>query len=453
MADPNTSSTASFTFAEYRNAGDNPADNNGRAASIELGQDGKPAKIAGVPFKSNQLIGSLKGGGSSIINCPTSTVSGGSTKTWGGAWSLWDDFNAVQLIFANHTATAATIDNLCVSASATVYPGGVNNIALPTQPWSTPYGAITVPASSGVDQPSRNQRPGYFITNKIPCRSVSRASSELDGGLWPLLFYRVTTLVGNTTACQADLGANFHSLYDPHMEGFTIQTSTLFGTDAVSNTGAWTSATSESTPTIIMYGVIPTYDHKVTCIVPVGDSIWQGAFATDFTLAPFAFRATARIKKSGKKVSYYNAGISGANSTQIAQHGKDVISMMSPDIMILHCWTINSPISTQANWDSQWYDFIDIAQAHLSQGPNKQVLMIGPLPNSSLVGAQNTYRLNQRARVSSSGFAWVDVESLADPSNGHFLNSLLTPDGTHLTNAGSEAVAALVQPVLDSMIP
>ena len=85
-----------------------------------------------IPLRVNQLVGSMRAGGTGLPTATNSVSSGAGIKGFAGAISAWGPFHAVQLIFGNHTATPAVIDNSCVATSSTAYPGGVFNIAAPS---------------------------------------------------------------------------------------------------------------------------------------------------------------------------------------------------------------------------------------------------------------------------------------------------------------------------------
>lgn len=383
--------------------------------------------------------GAFKNSGSNLPCAPASVTSGSAKKTWGGAFSSWGDFNAVQLVFANHTATPSLIDNHSVAVGTTAYPGGVFNIAAPSGGWGAAQGPITAPAGT-------SKQPGLVLGPKINIHSLDRAAGELDGGKYPLLFFRNFTDIGNTTAAYGDLGANFPTTYDPENEGFSLLVAApIFGSDNVTTPAGWSTSTRETTPGIVTFGVVFHYDQKFTSVIGIGDSVMDGSP----NRSPFMFKATARVRASGKKVSYTNGGISGSTMVQINAHGKDMINIFAPDIIFLASYTINSPVATQADWDAQWALTIDLAQTQLGLG--RKVVLLTPIPNNSITTGQNVFRNKQRNRVINSGLPFVDVESLSD-LNGKWLNPLHTVEGTHPTPAGNNAIANLVQPVLDSLV-
>lgn len=406
-----------------------------------IGADGQQFLFNQIPLSA--VKGNISAGGGYLPSGPDGNGSGSANKTWGAVISGWGAFNAVQLIFANISATASVVNNTVVGVGTSIYPGGVNNIAAPSSGWRAPIGSVTVPAGSA-------KRPGMFITPKIQVRSVPRAAGELDGGLYPLLYVRNYTATGNTTDSYGSLPAGWAAKWRAANEGFTLQTAQSYGIDNVSDTSGWTSAAGEDAPAFCFFGAIFHYDQKFTTVCSVGDSIWAGNGDGATGISPFGFRATSHIRRSGKLVSWQAGGIGGSTMPDIAAHGKAIISQIAPDILILASYTINSAVSTQADWDDQWYNALDLAQAQMAAG--RQVLMLTPLPNDSFSAAQNGYRINQRQRVISSGLPFVDVESLCG-LNGRFLNPAHVTDGTHPTQAGHAAIGMLVRPVLNSLIP
>ena len=388
-------------------------------------------------------IGNVSGDGGYLPATPDGNGSGDANSTRNMVNSAWGDYNAVQLVFLNRSGSACTVNNYTVAAGSTIYPSGANNIATPSGGWASPQGAVTVPAGT-------QYKPGIFVTPKIPVRSVARASGELDGGKYPLLYVRCYIATGNTTASYGSLPAGWQAKWKPANEGFTLQTAIAYGGDYVTDTASYNAAVGEDSPAFTFFGAIYTYDRKYTSVCSIGDSIWAGNGDGVTGICPFGFKATARIRASGKYCSWQAGGIGGSPITQINLHGKDIITNMSPDIIIIPSYTINSPLATQTDWDNQWYYALDLAQAQFAQ--KRQVLMVTPLPNNFLSPTQNTYRIKQRQRVIDSGIPYVDVESLCS-SVGTWANASFTADGTHPTPAGHEALAALLQPVLNNMIP
>lgn len=387
-------------------------------------------------------IGNVSGGGGYLSQFVTGNGAG-ANLTRAVAINAWGDYNAVQLVFLNKSASACTVDNFSVAAGSTIYPSGTNNLALPSGGWGAAQGSVTVPAGS-------TYKPGMFITPKIPLRSISRAAGELDNGKYPLLFYRGFIATGNTTESYVQLVSGFPTKWAAVNEGFSLQTAVAYGGDYVASPNGWNNAPNLDLPALGLFGAIFTYDRKYTTVCSVGDSIWAGNNDGVTNICPFGFKATARIRAKGKYCSWQAGGISGSPMTQINLHGKDIISSIAPDILILPSYTINSPAGTQTDWDNQWYYVMDLVQTQLSL--KKQVLLLTPLPNSSFNATQNGYRLKQRQRVIDSQLPYVDVESMCT-SIGGWADATLTADGTHPLAAGHEVLAALVQPVLDTMIP
>lgn len=397
-----------------------------------------PLRNGGNLAASNIPFGNISGSSGNLLAQTTSTNTGGSTKCFGGAMSSFGDYNAVQLIFINSGASPATIDNHCVGASATAYPSGAFNICVPTSGWSAPAGSIVVPAGT-------SKQPGIALGPKISLRSIPRAAGEGDNGTLPLCFFRMTGLAGNATMPYFDLGAAFEPAYDSVNEGFSILTTPLIFSDAVTTPSAWTSGSRETQPVLALAGMVFTYDQKRVSICPVGDSVTCGGTTTAVDRAPYSFKAIARINATGVPVSYLNGGISGSTIVNIAAHAKNIISTLAPDIITLPSYTINSDVTTQSAWDAQWFNVMDAAQSQLSAG--RKVLIETPRPNNSFTTSQNSFRQIQRSRVINSGLPYVDYEPLID-SNGHFLVAADTVDGTHLTSLGNEHLCSLLLPSL-----
>lgn len=413
-----------------------------------------------IPLRPNQLVGSLRCGGTGLPATTNSVASGGTMKMFHGALSAWGPFHAVQLIYANHTLTPALIDNSCVATTGTAFPGGIFNIANPSSGWGAPLGAVIVPIASGVNVAAQRKRPGLALSPKAPARSVPRAADELDGGKYELLLWRNLRLANNNTFTFGDLGANFAATWDPVNEGFSILTANPeFGVDAVTSPGSViTSSRETGVAGVAIVGVLFHYDQKMTAIGGPGDSVFVGASSSTGVIgAPYLFKASARLRAAGKMVSYFNAGVSGSSMQLINGHGRDLVDLNLLDIMVLHSFTINGavtgqPVGNATDWDAQWAYVMDLAQYHLEKKPGNQVMLLTPLPDDSFTPSQNVLRLKQRARVMASGLPFADVEALAD-SLGHWANRLHAGDGTHPPPAGHEAISDIVQPAVATLVP
>lgn len=402
----------------------------------------------GTPF-SRRLNASLKGVGTNITAL-TDSVSGG-TKSWATAMSAWGSFNAVQLLFANHQAATATVDNHIVGVLDAAWKNGVYNINVPTGSWSSPAGAVTIPAATGATQLDRNHNPGYALGPKISIKSVPRLPGELDGGFLPLLLTRVLTLTGNTTMPYASFPAGWAAKYDAVNEGFSILQSTPQFADYVTvNTASWnTSVRDTGVMGIPIAGAYFYYDEALTTIAAIGDSIMAGEGDGMSQRSPFAFRACARARKQLRKVAYANNGISGSGMDDIVARGKAYLTLMNPDVIILAPYTINSSVSTQSNWDTQWNQVMDLATTQMAAG--KKVIMTTALPNNGFTTAQAAMRNTQSQRVRDSGLPYADFDVLGT-SAGVFAQAGYTVDGTHLTESAHSLGGSILQPVLDLVL-
>lgn len=414
---------------------------------------GNPSSAGATPLRKNQLVGSARGGGN---NLPATTISVSSGTAVGYSYgiSAWAPFYQVRLVFANHTNVPAVMNDSCVAAASTAYPGGVFNIAQPSSAWSSPTGPLTIPASLGTTLAERLRIPGLLLGPVIPVRSVPRASGELDGGKYELLLVRQQQAAGNLTFTYGDLGNGFPAAYDPNNEGFSLLVgSPVFAANFCTSPNSYNTSTRADLPAVAIVGAIFSYDYKVTTVGGPGDSVYAGLGAANGKLGfPYLFKAMARIRASGKKVGYYNSAISGSAMPLINTHGRDLVDLNIIDIMPLHSYTINSDVSTQAAWDAQWSLVMDLAQYHIDKRSSNQVVLCTPLPDNSFNATRNGYRLIQRQRVINSGYPYIDFESFANATGG-WANAAYQGDGTHPSPAGYEALAAYAKPVINALIP
>lgn len=426
--------------------------------TVEITADSLPnvsAVEGSAAFSLTQALTALPKPGS--IECGGGILGGplnsGATanSTWCHAISAWGPFSRVKLVFGNASASSETVDLFSVAPSSSIYPSGINNIAQPQG--GGVFGAVQ--SAFAVAAGTSARVPSYIPSAWLDCRSVARAAGELDNGIYELLLARVYFQTGNTNSQYMSLNAAMGgSGWDSVNEGFTLQFGRAPTGDKVTTPGSLTSLTREATnPIVMVHGAIFDYDQKMYSILTPGDSIWDGALDGVTNRCPFTFKAIARVRRTGKMVSYINGGIASSTAAEINTRGKALIDVYAPDLIIIASYTINSATATQADWDAQWLLFKDLAKYQLSKG--KQVLFVTPLPNNSFTSTINGYRLIQRQRVISSGFPYVDIEAatvdIAD-GRGRWLAGL-TFDGTHPNPAGHEAIASPTQVSVNALTP
>lgn len=396
--------------------------------------------------------GSIAGPFSNFTIPPNWQTNGSSVRNYAMAFSLPDDFSGVQLLFMNHQATEATVDNHVVGAGATAWPGGVFNINAPTSGWSAPAGPVVIPAATGANAADRGKRPGMALGPRLAVRSIPRAAGEPDGGKYPLLFARILAANGNAAMPIGSEVANFPTLYDPVNDGMSILTTAAnaSGDFTTSNQAGWSAPSArEPQPITACFGAVITYDESYTTVMGLGDSIMAGGADGGSGRSTFVFKALNRIRLRGKRAAYYNGAISTSRIEQINGRGKDMFKLFQPDIVVIAPYTTNSPMGTQAHWDAQWSETMDMVKT--VQAAGKIPVLTTPLPFGSFTPAQNGLRVNQLKRVIGTGLPYVNLESLCT-SVGTWADISDTSDGTHLSVSGHDKVSRLIEPVLDALI-
>lgn len=419
-------------------------------ASVEL------APVQDDPLPFDPARGAISGPASNLTTVSNFQTNGSTVRNYAMAISMPDEFSAVRLVFLNHQSVAATVDDHAVAASSTAYPGGVFNINAPESAWVAAGTAVVIPAAKGTTQGERDKRPGIALGPVLQIRSIPRAAGELDGGRYPLLFIRTLALAGNANMPVGNEVANFPTLYDPVNAGMSIL-STAFnssGNFTTSNQAGWVTASArETTPILACFGAVATYDKSYTTVMGLGDSIMAGGADGASGRAPFTFKAVNQLRNKGKRAGFYNGSISGSAMDSITIRGKDLFDLFQPSITVMAPYSTNGTgnlaLSTQAGWDNNWYQLMEMVRTIHAAG--KIAVLTTPLPFATFTPTQNVFRLKQRQRVMESGLPFVDFESFAN-SVGRWANAEDTQDGTHLTQLGHEKAAALLMPVLDAMI-
>lgn len=390
-------------------------------------------------------------------NLPALTTGNGPSQndTYTTVFSSWGEYNAVQLYFLNNSASAVTIDNATVSAGATIYPNGINDLSNSSGAWQAPTGAIAVPAGS-------TKQFGIGLSPIIPLQSIPRAQGELDGGKYPLLFVRTYIASGNTTAPYIAIPTTYvaawNTIYNENNNlGLSLQCGVTYGGNGVTtigNVGSPLACTSGTPLTSIVAGAIFYYDQPRTTICAVGDSTDAGNADGDTTILSSTIQATSILANAGKQVSFLNAAVSGATMPNIVANALNVISTFSPDILVLHPWTVNSAFTTQAQWDTQWNQCMTIVNAQLAAG--KQILLHTPWPNNSVTISEYPYQqvIHQRCLNLASNTTGVQVLDMNQfmNSTGGWLYPQMTADGTHETPLGYSLIGAAEAQVMAVMV-
>lgn len=374
-------------------------------------------------------------------NMPALTTGNGNgqNNTYSQVFSSWGSFNAVKLVFYNNSGSIVTVDNTTVSAGATIYPGGVNDISNSTGNWQTPLGSISVPAGS-------TKQFGIYTTPWIPLQSIPRAAGELDGGKYPLLFTRHFVQTGNTTSPYTFIPTTYVSpwtqMYNASNNlGLSLQTAVTYGGNGVTTIGNVTAplpCVTGNPLTCVSVGAIFAYDALHTTICAVSDSTGAGNADGATTILSSTIQAAAALASNGKNINFINASVSGATMANIAANAATVIANFAPDLLVLHSWTVNSPYTTQAQWDAQWNLIMAQAMAQIQAGG--QVLMHTPWPNSGITTGEYVFQQVIRQRVINSGLPYVDMNVFNNGSGG-WANPAYTVDGTHCTPLGYTAVS------------
>lgn len=403
-------------------------------------------------------IGSLVGGGS-ILPAATNSVNSANLGTFNFALGTFGPFNGFRFIYANHTNTPALVDNACGGTSSTAFPGGIFNIALPESGWSAPTGPVSIPAAVGASQSARDKNPGLALSPLIPGKSIPRAPGELDGGRTELIIGRAVFLESNTNGTYTTLSDNFPASWDPINNGISVLTAErTYGSDTVTSPGDMPTSVRETLAAINIVGVVPVYDQPRLCVGGPGDSVAAGMASTSTAIgAPFAFKAVSRLAAAGSLVSFLQAGLSGSPQTAINARAHSLAALNIIDIMPLACYTINSPVAAQKDWDAQWSLTLDAVQAQLNQRATNQVILQTPLPNDSFNTAQNNFRAKQRNRCLALAAALprisiVDYDVMTNTATGHFLHAEDTVDGTHMTDSGNERASIPFQTALERLL-
>lgn len=347
------------------------------------------------------------------------------------------DFTHVRLIIPNLESAAVTLCTAIVAATA----NSTSKIT-PTGAWAT----VTVAGSSAFTLPARvsAQEPSYTVSDWIRLDSIARD----DGGTLPLLMARlfIPRASNATFSSTGGLNSGFDALYPDALSWQTRQQ-----VDGVT-TPANLNGTGEGS-TVAFHSVQVRGAAANCTVLGIGDSITSG-FSGTVQQNNWGWRAVSALRAAGSRVSWFNGGVNGQNTTQYLAQGKSLAAVVAPQIVTYSAFSPNDGTPNATVINTQWagvLEFLDWASA------NRYVPVVTtPCPWDSLTGPQDVFRVTLRDRVLGLRAQGVDVidfdavvSNQASPARW---NTGMGDGDKHPIDAGYAAMGAAAQAVFAAIL-
>jgi lysophospholipase L1-like esterase len=382
-----------------------------------------------------------------------------------------EDYDAVRLLYLNHTTGADLTVQAVVAATETAamdttlhiyqpYVGGSLKTNLDdtgdeygwrTVTWAG-ASSCTAIAATGITQPT------ITASDWIPIRSVPRS----DGGTLPLLMLRIR-YDGNTACYNVSTDAN--ELVTTENRGRVVQSQFLADASGVYVTAPGSNNTIADPSGTVLTVVVQTRTRsRGVTVLAIGDSITSCKDIVTDHFTSWGMRACADVADlSGKPIGFVNLGYSSVNAeTYWSTFAKPLITTIKPDIAIYAGWTPNyGAYSTEAvmrvalrKMAGQLQDFIDTCK----QGNIVPILWTGLPCSVATIGtaAIDAHRIafnNQIRAMAGNGVYVADFDAaLTDGAAPARISAAYTSDYVHPNIAGVDIMAAVLTPVIERIV-
>lgn len=346
------------------------------------------------------------------------------------------DFSAVQLVYANWSGSAVTINGAKVASAPTHQNDGA------ALTWSTVTFAGstlgTVPAA--VSGTGNDIVPGFLVSDVIPVTSVARTDDTTKS---PLLQVR-TYSAGASSAISLG-GTDIANFNASSTAGGMQWAARIPAGDLVTTLSA--SQPLEAGTWINPASVKFFHNTEAFTVATIGDSLTRGQGSTSGA-AGWPARLQQLQPIANTKVGLANFAWSGQLHAASMGIGKQVISGVKPNALVFFAWSPNDAAGNDATMNSTWARTLEMIELCRQNGVIPIVCTSGPVNSytaqqDARIKAQNT-RVRQLPNIVFD-FASV-LEDTADRSK--ILPAYDSGDGLHYSDAGYQAMANLAATVL-----
>ena len=351
-------------------------------------------------------------------------------------------FDAVRLIFANGTTSAATVGVAKVSPLSDLSTESNQNNSGGTWTSVTFAGGAatgTIPAAGGA-----SFRRSFLLSDWISVSSLDR----VDGGTFPAIAVRAYISTSGTIGVVGN-GTDSFTNWPTNPTG-RIHIMRNQAGDQVTAPAGFSSTTNTSQSPIV--GIQYAARGRVVTVMGIGDSITEGRGT--YKGEGFGMPACAAISDiNGVAVEWSNCGWSSASPPQIMAFGLDALQYLTPDILVLPNGSPNvssAPLTTAGITVCRQMLYRLLAEC---QTKGVRPLIWTWLPNNDTVKAWNSSDSLRRAwndttrqLATQRGLIVLDADAiLAGVANGSGQIQMLagsTSDGIHPNDSGNALLAA-----------
>ncbi len=348
---------------------------------------------------------------------------------------------------------------------STTAPGIIDGVAVaPTgsaDSMNSPSGAFVQLTFSGQGTgivPPATPSPGGTVLGRLWTDTVAvQTVPRTDGGTRPLLVVSVMALT-HARGQVFDLGALQRlpgcRVIAQDVGGWAYATPGLMG-DAQNRLyqGVPRGDAADYMPWAMLVTQAPVGGVAVQV---AGDSLSSGWMATD-SLNAWLAQATAALSTPSRPVSSLVSAVAGEATLTYCANARADYALARPEVVLVSAFSPNNGQLGIA-WQDAFNVACDLARDVRDAGSVPVLLAPYPWPDGSMDGAEAACRGTLQQMVTSGqGFAVFDPASVLSGGNEadpvRTLPQYLTPDVSHLNDAGVAAVAAAMTAFLGPLLP
>lgn len=197
-------------------------------------------------------------------------------------------------------------------------------------------------------------------------------------------------------------------------------------------------------------------------VLSIGDSITGGGYASSLAhvFANVIDQAIERINPKtlsyGTIYSHINGGVSSQTIQQVYARLSNLITLHSPDVVVMAVWSPNSGPTTTADFETRNNIVLDAIRKVLKEGAIP-ILCTG-IPQNASSADEDSFRIKTndlwRKAAAASGYILCDFAAIADGALSGGVTQFasgFSSDGTHPSASGQAKFAGLMQKSLLSI--
>lgn len=339
---------------------------------------------------------------------------------------------AVQPIYLNWGATTYAVTAAKIAAVPTHLHNGLG-VPVVTVTF-VDVGTNVVPVAKGGT--GNNIVPGMLPGDVIPIVGVARTDTPANK---PLVQHRIYSADAQSAISGADFTA-----YNAASGGRQWAHKAPTAGDLVTVWAA--NAPNESSAGWVQPAVLRLYYNVPTVTIAVcGDSLQRGQGSTANSLG-WVQRVCNSLTTAAKVVQPMIMAWSGQIHTASYRIAKECIKNIKPARIVIAAWSPNGG-PTQAAFDTSWAETLEVIEFGRQNGVIVDVVTSGPVNSYSAAEDARIKAQNARVRALTRipGIVIDAASVIENPANPAQIRPEHDVDGTHYTNAGYAAIAALAE--------